>query len=78
MHNDYPLAPKKFEISPCKLLKHCSSIADQYSINVGGVNELVPDLSSKKKYVPHYRNLQLYFSLGIKLIGVHSFEVESI
>ena len=43
MHNDYPLAPEKFEISDNILLN--------YSIKIVGVNELVPNLGNKSKYV---------------------------
>ena len=52
------------------LSKHCSDIADEYGIN-GGVNKLVPNLSNKSKYVVHYRNLQLYLLLGMKLTKFH-------
>ena len=31
----------------------------------------IPTLSSKKNYVLHYRNLQLYLSLGLKLKKVY-------
>ena len=37
----------------------------------GGVNKLVPNFGNKSKYVLHYRNLQLYLSLGMKLTKVH-------
>ena len=30
LHNDYPLAPEKLEISQDMLSKHCSDIADKY------------------------------------------------
>ena len=53
------------------LSKYCSDIADKYGIKVGGVNKLVPDLKNKSKYVVHCRNLQLYFSLGMKLTKVY-------
>ena len=42
-----------------------------YVIKVGGVNKLVPNLGNKNKYVVHYKNLQLYLSLGMKLNKVH-------
>ena len=71
LHNDYPLAPENLEITQDMLSKYCSDIADKYGIKIGGVNKLVPNLSNKKKYVVHYRNLQLYLSLGMKLIKVH-------
>ena len=52
------------------LSKYCSNIADQYGIKVGGVSKLVPNLGNKSKYIIHDRNLQLYLSLGMKLIGI--------
>ena len=52
------------------LSKYCSDIADEYGITIGGVNKLVPNLRNKRKYVVHYRNLQLHLSLGMKLTKV--------
>ena len=52
------------------LSKYCSNIADQYGIKVGGVSKLVPNLGNKSKYIILDRNLQLYLSLGMKLIGI--------
>ena len=71
LHNDYPLCPEKIEITQDMLSKYCSEIADNYGVKVGGVRKLVPNLKDKVKYVIHYRNLQYYLSLGIKLIKVH-------
>ena len=48
-----------------------SNIANDYGIRIGSVNKLVPNLGNKSKYVLHYKNLQLYFSLRIKLTKVH-------
>ena len=69
-HNDYPLAPEKLEISDDMLSKYCSDIAKKYEIKVGGVNKLVPNSGNKSKFVLHYRNLQLYLSLGMKLAKI--------
>ena len=37
VHSDYPLAPKKLEISHNMLSNYCSSIANKFDINIGGV-----------------------------------------
>ena len=49
------------------LSKYCKEIADKYDIKVGDVKKLIPNLANKSKYVLHYKNLQLYLYLGIKL-----------
>ena len=71
MHNYYPLAPEKLEISQNMLSKYCSNLVNEYGIEIVGVNKLVPNLGSKSKYVLHYKNLPLYLSLGIELTKVH-------
>ena len=38
---------------------------------IGSVNKLISNLRNKEKYIVHYRNLQLYLSLGMKLSKVH-------
>ena len=53
------------------LSKYCKSIADKYEIKVGDVKKLIPNLGNKNKYVLHYKNLQLYLSLRIKLTKIH-------
>ena len=47
------------------------NIADKYGIKLSSANNLVPNLGNKSKYVVHYRNLQLYSSLEMKLTKVH-------
>ena len=67
LHNDYLLAPEKLAVSSDMLSKYCKNIADKYEIKVGDVKKLIPNLGNKTNYVVHYRNLQLYLSLGMKL-----------
>ena len=70
-HNDYPLATEKLKINSNMLSKYSSSIANNYRIKVREVNKLIPNLGNKQNYVIHYRNLQLYASLGMKVAKVH-------
>ena len=53
------------------LSDYCKQIADEYGIKVGDVMKLIPNLGNKTNYVLHYRNLQLHFSLGIKLTKIY-------
>ena len=71
LHNDYQLVPEKLETSKGILSKYCFNIANKYKVKAGGVNKLVPNLRNKKVYVVHYRNLQSYLSLGMKLIKIY-------
>ena len=71
LHNDYPLAPEKLAVSSDMLSKYCKKIADKYEIKVGDVKKLIPNLGNKTNYVLHYRNLQLYLSLRMKLTKTH-------
>ena len=71
LHNDYQLDPEELAVSSDMLLKYCKTIADKYEIKVGDVKKLIPNLGNKTNYVVHYRNLQLYLPLGIKLTKIH-------
>ena len=71
LHNDYPLVPEKLAVSSDMLSDYCKKIADKYEMKVGDVKQLIPDLGNKTNYAVHYRNLQLYLSLGMKLTKIH-------
>ena len=54
----------------------CQIIVAVFETNMTcGVNKLVPNLGNKSKYVFYNRNLQLYLSLGMKLVSVQSFKI---
>ena len=49
---------------------YSKKIADKYRIKVGDVIKLAPNLGDKTNYAVHYRNLQLYLSLEMKLTKI--------
>ena len=53
------------------LLDHCKKLADKYGIKVGDVKKFIPNLGDKTNYAVHYKNIQLYLSLGMKLTKIH-------
>ena len=71
LHNDYPLAVEKMKVTKDMLSPYCKQILEKYNVSIGQVSKLVPTLANKEKYVLHYRNLQLYLELGLKLKTIH-------
>ena len=67
-HNPYPLAPAHVQVTDDMLSpfqrKHFPTIR-------GSVRKFVPNLRTQKKCVVHYRKLQLYVSLGMKIKKIH-------
>lgn len=70
-HSDYPLAPESFKIEPEMLSSYQKELLTKLGMKEGSSLKLVLNLFDKKNYVIHYRNLQLYLALGMKLTKIH-------
>ena len=68
LHKNYHLAPQKMKVTKEMLSSYSESIREKFNIRIGQVHKLIPTLN---KYVLHYRNLQLYTDLGLKVKKVH-------
>ena len=71
LHNMYPLAPEKILVTDDMLSPYCKQIFNDFNLKNSICKKLIPNLNSKQKYVLHYKNLQLYLSLGLVLKKIH-------
>ena len=69
LHNDYPLAPERLKVKKEWLSGYQTNLLEDD--NILNTEKLVQNLMEKTKDVLHYRNFQLYLSLGMKLKKIH-------
>ena len=69
-HNAYPLAPERMVVQKELISEYQHDLLGVW-VAPTEVEKLVPNLRNKERYVLHYRNLQLYLSLGIRLTKIH-------
>ena len=71
-HNDYPLIPESLQIQPWMLSSYQKELLENMGTKHMSATKLVPNLYDKTDYVLHYRNLQQYLSLGMKLVKINN------
>ncbi|KAK3104658.1 hypothetical protein FSP39_007291 [Pinctada imbricata] len=81
LNSDYPLAPESMCVSDDELSPYSQGLWEKINPPpktsqkglVGRIKtkKLIPNLKKKSKYILHYRNLQLYLDLGLKLKKIH-------
>ena len=69
LHNDYPIAPEKLNVSNNMLLGYCKKIAEKYNISIGLVRKLIPTLRQERVCVTLSKSSAM--SLGLKVKKVH-------
>ena len=70
--NNYPLAPETTQVPGNWYSPYRQELARRLCLTKDKTEKLLLTLRDKEKYVTHYRNLQLYLSLGMRLKKVHS------
>ena len=71
-HNSYPLAPESTQVPEEWMSPYQQALARELNLGKDRTQKLLLTLRDKTKYVLHYRNLQLYLGLGMKLKRVHN------
>ena len=71
-HNAYPLAPEKAQVPEEWMSPYQQALAIELNLGKDRTQKLLLTLRDKTNYVLHYRNLQLYLSLGMKLKRVRN------
>ena len=71
LHNDYPLCPEKKLVKDEYLSPFQINLKNKLKITKDTVEKLIVDLTDKDNYTLHFKNLQLYLQLGMKLKKVH-------
>lgn len=73
LHQDYPLAPDRKAVSLNELSPTARDICLKNNLKHSvGTPKLMSTLENKTNYVIHYRTLQLYLSLGMRVTRVHN------
>ena len=70
-HNGYPLAPEKKAVKKEWMSDYQNRLIEDLELKHSDSVKLLLTLEDKNNYVVHYRNLQFYLKMGMKLKRVH-------
>ena len=70
LHNDFPLAPEKFELCNEDLSQFAIGLMEKLKLKHMGT-KLMSTLMDKRRYILHYEILKLYLRLGLQLTHIH-------
>ena len=62
--NDFPIPPDKLKVTKETLSPEQIDDIKKFNIKIGTIKKLIPNLSQKKNYTTHYRNLKYYLANG--------------
>ena len=71
LHNDNPLAPEQLAPEQDWLSPYQLELMEEKKIKVPKEKQLMLTVMNKKNYVLHYRNLQMYCKLGLRVTKIH-------
>ena len=71
LNNEYPLAPENMKVTKAMLSPYAKQLLEELELKGTSTEKLIPNLNQKEKYVVHYRNLELYLFLGMRLARIH-------
>ena len=72
-YSDYPLTPIKKSIPYGMLFPIAKIVCDKHKLRrATNVEKLLATVKDKDFYILHYRNLQLYVSLGLQVKKIHA------